>query len=279
MRSFRRRSGFTLIELMVVIAIIVVLAALLFPVFNATRQKARETNCLSNLHQLGVALKAYMADERLYPPPPAYDPGDPTGTPPREPRYYGGFSALYPDYVTDLNLLLCPEDRFAQAHAEEAKARVYSSYNGVIDSENEDEDKRWEFKTTEFNGEDRPQLTYNYFGYAWDPATGDSDGYDLFSATDYPSPGNVDPSTGANYVLPTWLASQTLTWRFYPHLVNRYTPDSTIVTHCVHHRPNYSNASLQMDMILRLNGQTEKRLVPPMSAADATGVAPFVHQR
>jgi len=270
-------NGFTLIELMVVIAIIVVLAALLFPVFTAVRQKAREAQCTANLHQLGIALKAYMADQHLYPPAPYYE-SDPAATPPG-PHYYGGFSALYPEYITDLNLLLCPNDREAQNRSDDAKARVYSSYNGVVDWTNPDPDLIWEFETMPFNGEDRPERLYNYYGYSVD-ASGNSDGYDEYADTDYPSPGNPDPNNpGYNYTLPTWLSSQGLTWRFYPHLVNRYAPDTTIVTHCVYHRPNYPDAQRQMDLILRLGGATQKVLVEPMTKADATGVAPFVYQR
>jgi prepilin-type N-terminal cleavage/methylation domain-containing protein/prepilin-type processing-associated H-X9-DG protein len=56
------RRGFTLIELLVVIAIIAILAAILFPVFAKAREKARQTSCLSNNKQLGLAFLAYAQD-------------------------------------------------------------------------------------------------------------------------------------------------------------------------------------------------------------------------
>ena len=57
-----RKQGFTLIELLVVIAIIAILAAILFPVFAKAREKARQSSCLSNLKQLGLAMFQYTTD-------------------------------------------------------------------------------------------------------------------------------------------------------------------------------------------------------------------------
>ncbi len=61
MRANRQR-GFTLIELLVVIAIIAILAAILFPVFAQAREKARQTQCLSNLKQVGTGVLMYAND-------------------------------------------------------------------------------------------------------------------------------------------------------------------------------------------------------------------------
>jgi prepilin-type N-terminal cleavage/methylation domain-containing protein/prepilin-type processing-associated H-X9-DG protein len=56
------RKGFTLIELLVVIAIIAILAAILFPVFARAREKARQSSCLSNMKQIGLAFMQYVQD-------------------------------------------------------------------------------------------------------------------------------------------------------------------------------------------------------------------------
>lgn len=57
-----KHKGFTLIELLVVIAIIGLLAAIIFPVFAHVRENGRRTVCLSNLHQLGLAMQMYTHD-------------------------------------------------------------------------------------------------------------------------------------------------------------------------------------------------------------------------
>ena len=60
--EMRSKDGFTLIELLVVIAIIAILAAILFPVFAQAKAKARQTQCLSNIKQIGLAFTMYASD-------------------------------------------------------------------------------------------------------------------------------------------------------------------------------------------------------------------------
>ena len=74
-----KESGFTLLELIVVITVIVILAALLLPVLTSARASAHSTTCKSRLRQLGLALQMYVDDhESRFPyyrsvPDPAFD--------------------------------------------------------------------------------------------------------------------------------------------------------------------------------------------------------------
>ncbi len=97
---FTGNAGFTLIELLVVIAIIAILAAILFPVFAQAREKARQTACLSNGKQLGMAFMQYVAD---------YDGTFPVGTagPGNGPVGWGG--QIFP-YVKSVDVYKCPSD-------------------------------------------------------------------------------------------------------------------------------------------------------------------------
>jgi prepilin-type N-terminal cleavage/methylation domain-containing protein/prepilin-type processing-associated H-X9-DG protein len=75
-----KRSAFTLVELLVVIAIIAILAAILFPVFARARASARNTQDLSNIRQIGLALMMYSTDyDDTYVPIGSWN--DPTVTP------------------------------------------------------------------------------------------------------------------------------------------------------------------------------------------------------
>ncbi len=56
------KPGFTLIEILAVIAIILVLTAILFPVFTTARENGQRTACASNLRQLGLAFAQYRED-------------------------------------------------------------------------------------------------------------------------------------------------------------------------------------------------------------------------
>lgn len=59
-----RASAFSLVELLVTIAIISVLAALLLPALGKAKETGRSTVCQGNLHQIGIALQLYVSENR-----------------------------------------------------------------------------------------------------------------------------------------------------------------------------------------------------------------------
>ena len=100
-----KKAGFTLIELLVVIAIIAILASILFPVFAKAREKARQSSCLSNLKQMGLATMSYLQD---------YDESYPGHT--------GGataaddWPAMLIPYMKNAQIIQCPSAKPAPTH-------------------------------------------------------------------------------------------------------------------------------------------------------------------
>ncbi|MFM1768007.1 MAG: hypothetical protein RJA22_536 [Verrucomicrobiota bacterium] len=147
----RRAAAFTLIELLVVIAIIAILASLLLPAIARAKDKARDTQCISNLKQLGVAVFMY-ADEnegRLPSADPLVgNPVDPANPKPRIcdllARHVGYNSNSMP---TSVSVFRCPKDNRGYFEAQG------SSY-------------QWEYimngRTIESRTSERTPLMYDY---------------------------------------------------------------------------------------------------------------------
>jgi prepilin-type N-terminal cleavage/methylation domain-containing protein len=125
----RPLSGFTLIELLVVIATVALLAAILLPVYAQSRAKARTTQAMSNIRQLGTALHLYTQDydERL---------------PHRSPLerwegydifFFGMRPRLLPEilkpYIKDAGVWYSPEDRLPRKGATSFALNEQLSYS------------------------------------------------------------------------------------------------------------------------------------------------------
>ena len=112
----RRVSAFTLVELLVVVAVIALLAAILFPVFMQSREKARASACFANYHQIGMAIQMYASDCD----------GD---TPPDG----GSFSGIIDDsrpYIKNASIFVCPDDFDRIREGRPGTYRMASLYQG-----------------------------------------------------------------------------------------------------------------------------------------------------
>ena len=99
-----RRSdrGFTMVEILVVVAIIAILTAILLPVLAGVQEKGRRTKCQMNLYQIATAMKLFKMENGWYP---AGD-NDLWATTPTP----TGLDALYPNYIKKRELFRCPND-------------------------------------------------------------------------------------------------------------------------------------------------------------------------
>ncbi|MDD3885956.1 MAG: DUF1559 domain-containing protein [Victivallaceae bacterium] len=101
-----KKTCFTLIELLTVIAIIAILAALLVPAFNRARTASRKSSCASNLKEIGLGLHMYIADNRYRTPSCTQRPSQP---PVNETNLPGIAETLLP-VLKEKNIFRCPAD-------------------------------------------------------------------------------------------------------------------------------------------------------------------------
>lgn len=126
------QKAFTLIELLTVIAIIALLAAILFPVFSRARENARRTSCQSNLRQMGTAVMQYMQDyDDVFP----WSFNTLTNSPAPEGGYWSGTAAngfwfwpqiLYPYHKSE-QVFACPSVSLYKT----GPARLYRGHYGA----------------------------------------------------------------------------------------------------------------------------------------------------
>jgi prepilin-type N-terminal cleavage/methylation domain-containing protein len=97
-----RRPGFSLVEMLIVIAIMAVLLGLMLPAVQTARESARRIACLNNIRQIGVAMRGFEAVNGFFAP--ANSTGANAVWPPHAPREHGMFALLLP-HLEQENLL------------------------------------------------------------------------------------------------------------------------------------------------------------------------------
>lgn len=250
----RNRAGFTLIEILVVVVIIAILAAILLPILGSAREHSHRTHCMTNLHQISVALKQYRLDQGGYPPDLSEVPidtaqqyrwfgsQDPTTFLPDQKRPGYGLASLYPDYVESYRSFACPDNDVdsivdkGEPTGDVTVASVapcYQSYDGV--------------DPLLHSGAKATTERLRYRRYWRDPPTG------------------TNPPPDPDY-------RRQLSWK--------YPPEDAVVTWCIHHRyindvsdPRAADVTVQkksIDIVLFLDGTT--RVLPSVEQSGHTAL-------
>ena len=205
-----RNKAFTLVEIMVVLAIIGILAALLFPAFGRMQEQAAQANCSTNLKQISVAILQYYQDEKAYPqsltmlmPVSADNPGG------------AGF-------INSFDVGKCPDDE-----SDAASRHSYGQYGtspaaSLVPG------------TPPVDG---GQYVWNYWGF-------NDEGYAYQSASEAAAAQGGGP-TYPFLVRKTSAYNHQLAAGYVPSspknvvansMSNRYAGKNTIITHCIYHR-------------------------------------------
>jgi hypothetical protein len=207
-----------MIELLTVIAIMTILAAIIFPVFGTMRKNTAKTSCLTNLHSIAQAIKMYKDDYRVYPDA-LYGYVGPVQTP--QGSVMAARTFLYPQYIAERAGFRCPlsPERLAEA----TPTKLVDGYNGVTKN---------------------PMLRQYY---AWDSYDGNKVPHTQPSAqyvVHYLRRWDTVPKGNG----------ETESVR---ELIYRYPPDTTVVTWCTYHRYYLSDLSIEsgsIDLALFLDG-------------------------
>ena len=114
----KKLRGFTLLELLVVIAIIGILVALLIPAVQAAREAARRSQCLNNLHQIGIGMLNFMDPHRGHFPWTYHQSNSDA---------YSWMTTLAPFMENVNEVRLCPDDPLGEARVQPNSAGLIST--------------------------------------------------------------------------------------------------------------------------------------------------------
>ncbi|MCE5322474.1 prepilin-type N-terminal cleavage/methylation domain-containing protein [bacterium] len=235
MRTSNR--GFSLVELLTVIAIIAILAAVIFPVMGVVKEKARQNNCMTSLHQIGSAVAMFKTDNRKYPLA-LVGAVDSNGEPTEEQKSAVDFTVaksddyLFMEYVPSFKTFHCPSSNItdtksifsvpqvAYANSPTISIYVYSSYDGYVDSGG---------------------TVYRHYFTDWASETDNS-------------------TTGVSRLKPDEGTDDTTKQQtdYERQLKFRNPPADTVITWCSYHQGGTATAPTGNAIVLFLDGSTER---------------------
>ncbi len=253
----KRRNAFTLVEILVVLAIIAILAAILFPAFNRAKESSRQTNCAANLNQIYNAVQLYRQDTNRFPESlvdilgegAKYDPQDPT-----KPNTLGSNAPGY--YKGGKDTLICLDDdtlsdvaRSSYGFLSKEPPATLPLPPGQIDATYTGDLSRfvWNYWGTRDDG-----FTYATPSLAAEATAPTANQILLVDPT---RPYNQQYATGFN------LTQRENVIKF--SLSNRFAPPATIITHCIHHRLPTAN---------NINNAGELYGPPPVDGANVKDI-------
>ncbi|MFQ3548865.1 MAG: prepilin-type N-terminal cleavage/methylation domain-containing protein [Armatimonadota bacterium] len=154
MNWISKKNGFSMIELLTVIAIIAILAAIIFPVMGMVRERAKQNQCMTNLKQIAMGAQMFKQDNRRYPltlGPQAYvevggtakkwvEATDQTPLLFENTKSYAGKESLFPEYVNTIQIFHCPATKTTnsqdisvyQLEGIDVAVYTYNSYDSFL---------------------------------------------------------------------------------------------------------------------------------------------------
>jgi prepilin-type N-terminal cleavage/methylation domain-containing protein/prepilin-type processing-associated H-X9-DG protein len=121
-----RSNGYTLVELVVTIAILGVLALILIPAVSRAREAALRSTCVNNLRQIGLAFSLYAQEnEGRFPPRQVFRADGSLST---EMIFNG--TAMVPEYITNLNMVWCPS--YSEGEPVEWYDKARGNNDGIV---------------------------------------------------------------------------------------------------------------------------------------------------
>lgn len=144
MKTARKKGAFSLVELLVVLAVVMLLAALAVPSLLNMQDKAKQAACLSNLRQIGVAVSLYAADNNADLPPNRHNQTDavPSGFYWQDmlKPYLVDYGSIADSTSTNSGVFWCPADK-PRANKYATQSYGYNVYRGGNPTRNENVSK------------------------------------------------------------------------------------------------------------------------------------------